>query len=443
MDIPEYIDDPDDLPPEVDVHGEPRMIENGCDVMPDDWDEEDDGEWAPALVENPDYQWTPRQIRNPEYVEPPTFSEKLYTEVQAALPWVTLGILLTGLLSSVTSNLPLDLFMTGLLNTNTNGTGIVQLLWAAVAGLTVPLCSCGALPLCAGLLHGTSSNTPGLPLSIVMAFLTASQSAGIDSAAITYGLLGPTAMMGRLLGAMLLAVAVGLACPSSSHKQQSKTKNLLEETCHPSVSTYSGIVTIWFETALEIYPTVLTGLALSTAALHYLPSLTNYSSFHNDETTTTTTTAIIHTLLTRGTVLASAIPLQLCEHTSVTLAAALQKAGGSPGLAFGFLLSAPAINLPSLLFVATAASVRAMLQIVTTLTVTAVILSCVADAAHLDFMAGHATGDMATLPDWFAGNCTYLAVMLVVGGLLQKYSTTASNKSGDCCDTSNGKIKAE
>jgi hypothetical protein len=41
-------------------------------------------------------------------------------------------------------------------------------------------------------------------------------------------------------------------------------------------------------------------------------------------------------------------PLQLCEHTTVAYAAAIQKAGGPPGLAFAFLLVAPATNLPSL-----------------------------------------------------------------------------------------------
>ena len=48
--------------------------------------------------------------------------------------------------------------------------------------------------------------------------------------------------------------------------------------------------------------------------------------------------------LTRLATLAATIPLQLCEHATVTLAAGVQKGGGSAGLAFAFLLAAPATN---------------------------------------------------------------------------------------------------
>ena len=58
----------------------------------------------------------------------------------------------------------------------------------------------------------------------------------------------------------------------------------------------------------------------------------------------------------RLAVLGAALPLQLCEHTTVTAAAAIQRAGGSAGLAFAFLLSAPATNFPSCLLLVAALS---------------------------------------------------------------------------------------
>ena len=55
--------------------------------MPDDWEEEDDGEWEPELIKNPAYRgewrpplvdnpsylgpWKPRRIPNPDFVEEP------------------------------------------------------------------------------------------------------------------------------------------------------------------------------------------------------------------------------------------------------------------------------------------------------------------------------------------------------------------------------------
>ena len=52
-DKPEYIPDPDA-------------------TMPDDWDEDTDGEWEPPMIPNPDYsgEWRPTQIDNPDYQGP-------------------------------------------------------------------------------------------------------------------------------------------------------------------------------------------------------------------------------------------------------------------------------------------------------------------------------------------------------------------------------------
>ena len=103
-------------------------------------------------------------------------------------------------------------------------------------------------------------------------------------------------------------------------------------------ASIAGLLSGCLETATEIYPTVLLGLVLSTASLHYLPSLLSHVRSTSDASTH-------QDFWMRSILLGSAIPLQLCEHTSVTVASAVQKAGGSPGLAFAFLLSAPAINL--------------------------------------------------------------------------------------------------
>jgi uncharacterized membrane protein YraQ (UPF0718 family) len=52
----------------------------------------------------------------------------------------------------------------------------VQTVQGALVGLATPLCSCGALPVAAGFVGGQ------VPLNVVVAFLTATQSAGLDSA---------------------------------------------------------------------------------------------------------------------------------------------------------------------------------------------------------------------------------------------------------------------
>eukprot|EP00568_Trieres_chinensis_P012084 CAMPEP_0183297440 /NCGR_PEP_ID=MMETSP0160_2-20130417/4742_1 /TAXON_ID=2839 ORGANISM="Odontella Sinensis, Strain Grunow 1884" /NCGR_SAMPLE_ID=MMETSP0160_2 /ASSEMBLY_ACC=CAM_ASM_000250 /LENGTH=151 /DNA_ID=CAMNT_0025459265 /DNA_START=62 /DNA_END=513 /DNA_ORIENTATION=- len=93
------IPDPSESPPDSDRDGRPRLIPDPdpLNVRPDDWDDEDDGEWEPKLIDNPDFAWRPKLIPNPSY-RPPPLHERLTTEILKAVPWVVLGVLATALL---------------------------------------------------------------------------------------------------------------------------------------------------------------------------------------------------------------------------------------------------------------------------------------------------------------------------------------------------------
>jgi len=374
-------------------------------------------------------------------------------------------VLLTGILSLIP--LPLETLQWCLqpLDEDDSSNGLislanrlVRLLSAALLGLATPLCSCGALPLCAGLLK------QGVPFSSALVFLTAAQSAGLDSAAITYGLLGAPAMIGRLVGAIALAMAVGLIAPfDQTRKKGSKGKNACNnDTSHgsriassaASSATLTNVLANCFETATEIYPTVLMGLVLSTAALHYLPSLTSYvSSSSKDENGADlfpASTLLPHDVGMRLLLLVSAVPLQLCEHTSVTLAAAIQKGGGSSGLAFAFLLSAPATNFPTMLWIWNSGYERGLFAMLVSLCGTALLLSYLVDAAHLDLMPGESIGEMTRLPGWLSMSSPYLAGSMLAAGWYQKYFLNSRSKlndesesCGNCCSSAVEKTKAE
>jgi hypothetical protein len=422
---PVFIDDPADSPPNI-WEGQLRFVDDTNDLKPDDWDDEDDGDWAPVMVLNPNYSWKPRQIPNPANVPPPTYWDKLLVEIQAALPWVTLGVLVTGVLS--VNSLPMDRLVYWLHESDGESSVFMkfqQLLSAALLGLATPLCSCGALPLCAGLFK------QGVPLASALAYLTASQSGGLDSSAITYGLLGSQAMLGRLLGSVVLAIAVGLACPTDNRKQkkvseisEAKSLNGMGHTA----TAFVGVLSSCIETATEICPTVFLGLVLSTAALHYLPSLISHVNSSGYVSTQ-------QDFWMRSLLLVSAVPLQLCEHTSVTLASAIHKAGGSPGLAFAFLLSAPAMNLPSILWIWSLGDRAGLGLILLTLCTTALVLSYVVDGFNLDLLAGESTGEKANLPDWLADSSPFLCGSMVAAGWYRKFKRSHSPVPDDTCHT--------
>jgi len=62
------IADPEDKKPDGydDISAE---IPDASATKPDDWDDEEDGEWEPPLIDNPEYKgpWRPKMIDNPEY----------------------------------------------------------------------------------------------------------------------------------------------------------------------------------------------------------------------------------------------------------------------------------------------------------------------------------------------------------------------------------------
>jgi len=62
------IPDPESVKPEGHDDIPEEIPEEGAE-MPDDWDEEDDGEWEPPMVSNPEFtgEWHAEMIENPEY----------------------------------------------------------------------------------------------------------------------------------------------------------------------------------------------------------------------------------------------------------------------------------------------------------------------------------------------------------------------------------------
>jgi calreticulin len=61
------IDDAEDIKPED--WDKAEHIPDPDATKPDDWDDEMDGEWEPAMIDNPEYkgEWKPKQIDNPNY----------------------------------------------------------------------------------------------------------------------------------------------------------------------------------------------------------------------------------------------------------------------------------------------------------------------------------------------------------------------------------------
>lgn len=204
-------------------NGQKRWILDPSVEKPEDWDDEDDGEWQPRLIENPEYEWKPKELKTPslcsqheelerelqsveqavnEEEEEESLLDKLVFELEEAMGWIILGIFITALMSFAsttesTNNTNKNSNFFSLSNIRENliyyheKNTFVGLFMAGILGLCTPLCSCGALPLASSLAASSSNNNSNastgsasvglLPLANVLTFLTASQSAGLDS----------------------------------------------------------------------------------------------------------------------------------------------------------------------------------------------------------------------------------------------------------------------
>ena len=125
-----------------------------------------------------------------------------------ACPWLLMGIFTTMALTWLSSPLKLGGRLSRSLTLADDAGGFAlaaMCVKATILGLVCPLCSCGAVPLAMGL------SRAGVAPAAMLAFLIAAQSSGLDSAVLTWGLLGARLALLRLLGSSLLAMMAGLA----------------------------------------------------------------------------------------------------------------------------------------------------------------------------------------------------------------------------------------
>lgn len=81
--------------------------------------------------------------------------------------------------------------------------GFGSIFMSTVAGAVIPICSCGIVPVLAGMVEA------GIPLGPTMAFLIAAPMLNIPAVFITAGVLGWKLAVGRILGTLFIALSVG------------------------------------------------------------------------------------------------------------------------------------------------------------------------------------------------------------------------------------------
>ncbi len=253
----------------------------------------------------------------------------------AMAPYLLLGFTVAGLLSVVISPEWVERHL--------GGNGLGQVVKASLFGVPLPLCSCGVIPVAASLRrHGASKGA-------TTAFLLSTPQTGVDSIAVTYGLLGPflavvrpvaalitgifgggiiqafdgngVAINGDVAGSAEAQICSADCCDDEKPKQRPKIMEAL----------HYGLVVL----PRDIGKALILGVAISGLIATLVAPQALESALGGG-------------LWPMLAAMAIGIPLYVCATASTPIALGLIHAGLSPGAALVFLISGPATNSAAL-----------------------------------------------------------------------------------------------
>ena len=257
----------------------------------------------------------------------------LWTTTTQIAPYLLLGLVLAGALHVFVPSHLVKHYL--------SGSGPMAVVRSALAGIPLPLCSCGVIPVAGHL------RREGAGKGATATFLATTPSTGIDSVAATWGMLGPVFAGVRLVYAIITGLLVGWLVDGLDRKNDAASVPEVAESCDLPTETmapksWGARVKSAFDHAfgdllLSLRKWLLLGIGLGGLLAWLLPS----NSF--DGWLASRPLAYLAMMLASG-------PLYVCATGAIPIAAALVAKGMSPGAALIFLAVGPATNTANLAF---------------------------------------------------------------------------------------------
>ena len=305
-------------------------------------------------------------------------------------PYLLLGFLLAGLMHEF---VPKSLSRRYL-----SGRSMKSVLWAALFGVPLPLCSCGVIPTAMGL------RREGAGKGATIAFLIATPQTGVDSIVATYSLMGLPFALIRPLVAMVTAVMGGWlvnatdneilavrspqkheeehhGCCCGEHHEEEHShdccgKHHEEKHSHGCYCgehkrniwhrLWDAMTYAFVEMMGDIGKWLLVGLAVAGIITALVPD-TWFAVFQGNS------------LLSILFVLLLSIPMYLCATGSIPIAVALMLKGLTPGAALVLLMAGPASNAASIVLIRKELGWRTLLVYLGSLVLGAVVFGLAID----------------------------------------------------------------
>lgn len=301
-------------------------------------------------------------------------------------PFLLLGFLLAGILHVWVPN---HLYVPKISKPN-----FKSVLWSALFGIPLPICSCGVIPTSIAL------RKEGASKGASVSFLISTPATGVDSILATYSLLGGPFAILRPVAAFVTAMLGGLftnvvtknepetgvavvgethephhehehcdcegdhcSCSQEGHDEHSKKSFVqkVRETFEYGFVNMIGDVSKW----------LIIGLLLGALIAAFVPD--DFFLFLHE-----------YPLLCMVVVLVLAMPMYTCATGSIPLALALVEKGITPGAALVLLMAGPATSIASMLVVGKAFGKRTLAAYLTSIALGALFFGFVVDTFFMD-----------------------------------------------------------
>ena len=239
-------------------------------------------------------------------------------------PYLLLGFLIAGVLHVF---VPKKIYHKYLSQNNR-----MSVVYAALLGIPLPLCSCGVIPTAIGL------KKEGASKGAVASFLIATPQTGIDSILATFSLMGLGFAIIRPVAALITGICGGLLV--NRWVKNDDVTTVVSDTCTIERGTplWRVLKYAYFDMMQDIGLRLFIGLLLAALINVVVPDEFFLTFGHQP-------------LLQMLVILIVAVPMYICSTGSIPIAAALMLKGLSPGAALVMLMAGPAVNIASILVV--------------------------------------------------------------------------------------------
>lgn len=337
------------------------------------------------------------------------FNELFYLTLEMA-PWLLLGFIFAGLLHVYMPGGSIRKYM--------GGKNLKSVVYAALLGIPLPLCSCGVIP------TGISFYKEGASKGSTVSFLISTPQTGVDSILATYSLLGLPFAILRPFVAFFSGIFGGIIS-NFVNSGKADEKEVIQITDKDSVepgNKFKNMLHYAFvEFLMDIAKWLIIGLAIAALISAFLPD-DFFTLYLENE------------FLSMLIVLAASIPLYVCATGSIPIAAVLMMKGLSPGAALVFLMAGPATNTATMAVIGKAIDKKTLLVYMGSIISSALLFGVLTNAFlprewFTSFISQHTMHDHELLPYWLKLASGILLVALILNGYFRKLIKNKTNNT--------------